>query len=90
MLRAAPPPVLSPRILSLTGIHGVILVEGRKFYEERDVACFLPPIFIAYLEDERSVYDVVGTQERFDELGRSLRLNSAFAHVGILVCRVSN
>ena len=90
MLGAAPPPFLNLRVLSLTFIHGVVLVEGRKFYEERDVACSLAPIFFADLEDVRSVRDGVATQKRFDELRSSSRQNSAFSHVSKLVRRVLN
>ena len=89
-LGEAPPPVLTPRAMSLTRINWIVLVEGRNFHKKRHISCFLSPIVFSNLEDGSSVCDRVWTQDRFDKFGSSLRRNSGFAHIGKLTCRVTN
>ena len=86
----APPPVLSPRVLSLTCIHRIVLVKRRNFYEEWNISCFLVPIVFSNHENASSVWNFIWTQEHSYKYGSFLRHNSAFAHIGKLVCRVSN
>ena len=90
ILRDTPPPILSPRVLSHTLPHRVVLVERRNFYEERHVACFFAPIVFTDHEDSSSVCDRIWTKETFHEFGSSTGSNSGFSNTSEHIYRVSN
>jgi len=70
--------------------YGIVLVEGGKLNEERNVSNFFSVIMFINKIYLSSIFLFIRTIRHFDKFWSSLRHNSAFTDVCKLVCRVNN